>query len=194
MVAMNKIDKHEANPDKVKQELLTHGVVPEEFGGDSPVVPVSAKTGAGVDDLLEQILLQAEVLELKAAVDAPAKGVVIEAILTFFLVIVVFATAVDQRGAFKQIAGLAIGLTITLDILMAGGLTGGAMNPARAFGPQLVGNHWSHFWVWYVGPLAGGVIAASVYELLYLRPDRPAPVGPPESGVEEPGAGEAALS
>jgi len=79
VVAMNKIDKHEANPDKVKQELLTHGVVPEEFGGDSPVVPVSAKTGAGVDDLLEQILLQAEVLELKAPVDAPAKGVVIEA-------------------------------------------------------------------------------------------------------------------
>ncbi|HYY61231.1 MAG TPA: translation initiation factor IF-2, partial [Burkholderiales bacterium] len=79
VVALNKIDKHEANPQKVKQELLNHGVVPEEFGGDSPVVPVSAKTGAGVDDLLEQLLLQAEVLELKAAVDAPAKGVVIEA-------------------------------------------------------------------------------------------------------------------
>jgi len=79
VVAMNKIDKHEANPDKVKQELLTHGVVPEEFGGDSPVVLVSAKTGEGVDALLEQILLQAEVLELTAAVDAPAKGVVIEA-------------------------------------------------------------------------------------------------------------------
>ena len=63
----------------MKQELLSHGVVPEEFGGDSPVVAVSAKTGAGVDDLLEQILLQAEVLELKAPVDAPAKGVVIEA-------------------------------------------------------------------------------------------------------------------
>jgi hypothetical protein len=77
---------------------------------------------------------------------------------------------------------------------MAGGLTGGAMNPARAFGPQLVGNHWSHFWVWYVGPFAGAVIAASVYELLFLRPARPAPVGPPETGVEEPGAGEAALS
>ena len=122
------------------------------------------------------------------------KGVVIEAILTFFLVIVVFATAVDARGAFKQIAGLAIGLTITLDILMAGGLTGGAMNPARAFGPQLVANHWSDFWVWYVGPLAGGVIAACVYELLYLRPERPEPVGPPETGIEEPGAGEAALS
>jgi translation initiation factor IF-2 len=79
VVAMNKIDKHEANPDKVKQELLAHGVVPEEFGGDSPVMPVSAKTGQGVDELLEQILLQAEVLELKAPVDAPARGVVIEA-------------------------------------------------------------------------------------------------------------------
>ncbi len=79
VVALNKIDKHEANPDKVKQELLSHGVVPEEFGGDSPVAPVSAKTGKGVDELLEQILLQAEVLELKAPVEAPAKGVVIEA-------------------------------------------------------------------------------------------------------------------
>src|SRR3954465_11979760 len=79
VVAMNKIDKHEANPDKVKQELLTHGVVPEEYGGDSPVVPVSAKTGQGVDALLEQVLLQAEVLELRAATDVPAKGVVIEA-------------------------------------------------------------------------------------------------------------------
>jgi len=79
VVAMNKIDKHEANTEKVKQELLSHGVVPEEYGGDSPVVPVSAKTGQGVDALLEQVLLQAEVLELKAAPDAPARGVVIEA-------------------------------------------------------------------------------------------------------------------
>jgi translation initiation factor IF-2 len=79
VVALNKIDKHEANPDKVKQELLSHGVVPEEFGGDSPVVPVSAKTGKGVDELLEQLLLQAEVLELKAPMDTPARGVVIEA-------------------------------------------------------------------------------------------------------------------
>ena len=129
-----------------------------------------------------------------AAGISSGKGVVIEAVLTFFLVWVVFATAVDPRGTFKQIAGLAIGFTITFDVLMAYGLTGGAMNPARAFGPQLVGNHWSHFWVWYVGPFAGAVIAASVYELLYLRPERPEPVGPPETGVEEPGAGEAALS
>jgi translation initiation factor IF-2 len=79
VVAMNKIDKHEANPNKVKQDLLAHGVVPEEYGGDSPVIPVSAKTGQGIDELLEQVLLQAEVLELKAPLEAPAKGVVIEA-------------------------------------------------------------------------------------------------------------------
>jgi translation initiation factor IF-2 len=79
VVAINKIDKHEANPERVKQDLLQHGVVPEDLGGESPVVPVSAKTGQGIDALLEQILLQAEVLELKASVNAPAKGVVIEA-------------------------------------------------------------------------------------------------------------------
>jgi len=79
IVAINKIDKHEANPEKVKQELVAQTVVPEEYGGDSPFVPVSAKTGAGIDALLEHVLLQAEVLELKAPVDALAKGIVIEA-------------------------------------------------------------------------------------------------------------------
>jgi len=79
VVAINKIDKHEANQDKVKQELVAQAVVPEEYGGDSPFVPVSAKTGAGIDTLLEQVLLQAEVLELKAPVDTLAKGLVIEA-------------------------------------------------------------------------------------------------------------------
>ncbi len=79
VVAMNKIDKPEANAERVKQELVAEQVVPEEYGGDSPFVPVSAKTGQGVDELLENVLLQAEVLELKAQVDAPAKGLVIEA-------------------------------------------------------------------------------------------------------------------
>jgi aquaporin Z len=117
-------------------------------------------------------------LESQSHLGVPAIGggigtgqaVVVEAVLTFFLVWVVFGTAVDPRSTFKQVAGLAIGLTITIDVLMAGVLTGAAMNPARAFGPQLVGNHWAHFWIWYVGPLAGAVIAASVYEMLYLRP------------------------
>jgi translation initiation factor IF-2 len=79
VVAINKIDKPDANPDRVKQELVAEGVVPEEYGGDSPFVAVSAKTGQGIDDLLENVLLQAEVLELKAPVESPAKGLVIEA-------------------------------------------------------------------------------------------------------------------
>jgi aquaporin TIP len=121
-------------------------------------------------------------------------GVLTEAILTFFLVWVVFATAADPRGAFKSVAGLAIGLTITFDILGGGPLTGAAMNPARALGPELVQGEWSDFWVYWVGPLAGGGVAALAYELLYLRPLAPAIVGPPETGLEEPGPGEIAVS
>src|SRR3990170_97536 len=79
VVAINKIDKPDANLERVKQELVAQSVVPEEYGGDSPFVPVSAKTGQWIDDLLEQVLLQAEVLELKAPLDAMAKGLVIEA-------------------------------------------------------------------------------------------------------------------
>jgi MIP family channel proteins len=122
------------------------------------------------------------------------QGLVIEIVLTFFLVWVVFATAADPGGAFKSIAGLAIGLTISLDILMGGPLTGAAMNPARAFGPELLQREWSDAWVWYAGPFAGGVLAALAYEWLYLRPLRPLPVGPPETGVIEPRPGETAVS
>jgi len=121
-------------------------------------------------------------------------GVAVEAILTFFLVWVIFATAVDPRGTFKSIAGLAIGLTITLDILMGGPLTGAAMNPARAFGPELVQNYWTHAWIYYVGPALGGITAGLLYEWLYLRPLAPEPVGPPETGVREPRPGETAAS
>ena len=79
VVAMNKIDKPGANLERLKSELVAEEVVPEEFGGSSPFVPVSAKTGAGIDDLLEQVLLQAEVLELRAPKASMAKGLVIEA-------------------------------------------------------------------------------------------------------------------
>ena len=78
VVAINKIDKPDANLDRVKQELVAESVLPEEYGGDVQFIPVSAKTGAGIDSLLDAILLQAEVLELKAPKDAPAKGIVIE--------------------------------------------------------------------------------------------------------------------
>jgi len=79
VVAVNKIDKPAAQPERVKQELVGEQVVPEEYGGDAPFVAVSAKTGAGIDELLENVLLQAEVLELKAPRQAPAKGLIIEA-------------------------------------------------------------------------------------------------------------------
>ena len=121
------------------------------------------------------------------------QGLVIEAVLTFFLVWVVFATAVDERGAFKQIAGLAIGLTITLDALMGLGLTGAAMNPARALGPMLANAHWNNWWVWFVGPGAGAVIAGSLYEWLYLRPTPTSSVGSAETAVAEAASGTAAL-
>ena len=79
VVAINKIDKPDANPDRVKQELVVEQVVPEDYGGDVPFVAVSAKTGQGIDELLENVLLQAEILELKAPIESSAKGIVIEA-------------------------------------------------------------------------------------------------------------------
>lgn len=111
VVAITKVDKPEANPDRVKQELVAESVIPEEYGGDSPFVAVSAKTGQGIDDLLENVLLQAEVLELKAPVDAPAKGLVVEAQLDKGKGPI--ATVLVQSGTLKRgdvvLAGTAYG-------------------------------------------------------------------------------------
>ena len=111
VVALNKIDKPEANPDRVKQELVTNEVVPEEYGGESPFIPVSAKTGEGIDALLENVLLQAEVLELKAIKNGPAKGLVIESQLDKGRGPV--ATVLVQSGTLKRgdvvLAGSAFG-------------------------------------------------------------------------------------
>ncbi|MCL2830969.1 MAG: translation initiation factor IF-2 [Betaproteobacteria bacterium] len=100
VVAITKIDKPEANPDRVKQELVTEQVVPEEYGGDSPFVPVSAKSGQGIDELLEQVLLQAEILELAAQTTVPAKGLIIEARLDKGRGPV--ATMLVQSGTLRQ--------------------------------------------------------------------------------------------
>ncbi|MGH3114637.1 MAG: aquaporin [Gaiellaceae bacterium] len=142
-------------------------------------------------DVTESASLGAPVLGGGIGVGA---GFFVEAVLTFFLVWVIFATVADPRGSFKSVAGLAIGLTITLGVLMGGPLTGAAMNPSRAFGPQLVANAWSDGWIWYLGPLLGGGAAAVLYEWLYLRPPRPLAVGPPETGIEEPRPGDTAVS
>lgn len=96
-------------------------------------------------------------------------GMALEAVTTFFLVLVVFATAVDERGTFKAIGGFGIGLTITLGILVAGPFTGGALNPARAFGPALAANHFANHGVYWVGPLAGGFVAGLLYDTVYLK-------------------------
>jgi MIP family channel proteins len=95
-------------------------------------------------------------------------GMIFEGIMTFFLVFVVFATAVDARGAFNKIAGFAIGLTITMGALFGGPFTGAALNPSRAFGPALAANHWANQGVYWIGPLAGGVAAGWLYNTLFL--------------------------
>jgi len=100
VVAINKIDKPGGNADRVTQELIAESVVPEEYGGDSPFVQVSAKTGQGIDSLLENVLLQAEVLELRAPKDAPAKGLVVEARLDKGRGTV--ATILVQSGTLKR--------------------------------------------------------------------------------------------
>jgi translation initiation factor IF-2 len=111
VVAINKIDKPEANPERVRQELVTHEVVPEAYGGESPFVEVSARTGVGIDDLLENVLLQAEVLELKSPREGAAKGLVIEARLDKGRGPV--ATVLVQSGTLKR-----------GDVLLAGSVFG----------------------------------------------------------------------
>ena len=131
VVAITKSDKPDANPDRVKQELVVEEVVPEEYGGDSPFVPVSSKTGMGIDTLLEQVLLQAEVLELKAPVDSMAKGLVIEARLDKGRGPV--ATVLVQSGTLK------VG-----DVVLAGQTSGRVRamldengKPAKTAGPSI---------------------------------------------------------
>jgi MIP family channel proteins len=94
-------------------------------------------------------------------------ALIAELVMTFFLVFVIFGVAVDSRGP-RAIAGLAIGLTITMDIYLGGTLTGAAMNPARAFGPALVQNVWDDQWLYWVAPLLGGIIAAGLYQYVLL--------------------------
>jgi len=103
-------------------------------------------------------------------------GMVLEAVLTFILVFVMFASIVDDKGAFRRIAGLAIGFTVSANYLVGEPFTGAAMNPARAFGPALALNphHWQNHGVYWIGPLFGGVLAGVIYDRLFLRNQLPA--------------------
>jgi MIP family channel proteins len=107
-----------------------------------------------------------------AALDSTAAGVIVEIILTFVLVFVVFATAMDPRG-LGNLAPIAIGFAVLIDHFVGVPLTGASMNPARSFGPALVAGEWDDHWVYWVGPLAGGALAGLLYYVLYLN--RPAP-------------------
>ena len=125
------------------------------------------------------------------------KAVLIEAILAFFLVFVVYGMAIDERGPFSKIAGLPVGLIIGTDILVGGPLTGAAMNPARWFGPALVSGTWTDWWVYLIGPIGGGVIAASVYWFAFLGgreklvrvPRTEKPIEGPETPIPPEGEG-----
>lgn len=95
------------------------------------------------------------------------QGILFEIVLTFFLMFAVFGTAVDSRGP-KGIAGLVIGLVITMDVLAGGPVTGAVMNPSRSFGVALVGGDWTDQYVWWVGPVIGAVIAAVLYNYVLM--------------------------
>ncbi len=104
-----------------------------------------------------------------AAGMSSGRGVLLEAVLTFFLVFVVYGTAVDDRGPFAKLAGLPIGFVLIFDVLAGGPLTGAAMNPARALGPMVAGGHWADWWVYWIGPIGGGIIGAAVYWYVFLE-------------------------
>jgi MIP family channel proteins len=128
--------------------LVTPGAIFDAASGGTPLVNAAQGMGVG-------------------------KAVVLEAILTFFLVFAVYGTVVDDRGVFPKTAGLTIGLVLTFDILVGGPLTGAAMNPARQLGPALVAGEWSDWWVYWVGPIAGAIIGGVAYWGAFLRSREP---------------------
>lgn len=95
-------------------------------------------------------------------------GFLVEAVLTFFLVTVIFGAAVDDRAP-KGFAGIAIGGAIALDILMGGPITGASLNPARSFGPALASGHWANHWIYWAGPISGGVVAGLLNQVVFRK-------------------------
>ena len=112
------------------------------------------------------------------------QAIALEAVLTFFLVWVLFASGLIPDRAIHKIAGLAIGFTISMDILVGGPFTGAAMNPARSLGPAIVGGELAGVWVYILGPIIGGTLAALVYDLVLLRGPNVAPTAPIGEGPE----------
>ncbi|MET1012373.1 MAG: aquaporin [Actinomycetota bacterium] len=158
--------------------LWTAGKISTQRGA---VLIVAQMLGAVFGALLVRYTMGAAAFDAGGA-GAPAlgpgvtvgTGIVIEAILTFFLVFAVFGTAVDDKGPWNKTAGFTIGLVIASDIMAFGPLTGAAMNPARWFGPALVGGIWENAVVWIVGPISGAIIAGVLYTAVLLRGREPA--------------------
>lgn len=96
-------------------------------------------------------------------------AILLEALLTFFLAIVIYGTGMDPKGTFNAVGGLAIGLTISVDIMMGGPLTGAAMNPARWFGPAVVSQFFDNWYVYWIGPFVGAVVAGLLYSRVFLE-------------------------
>jgi aquaporin TIP len=155
---------------------------------DAAVYGVSQLVGAVLGALACEALLGKGAAAEGATTVTTAKlsllqGMALEAVLTFILVLVIFGTAVDMRA--QKMPALFIGATVAADILVGGPFTGASMNPARSFGPALIGGVWKHHWVYWVGPLLGGALAGLLYSTLFLprsraealpevRPDAPA--------------------
>ncbi len=105
---------------------------------------------------------------LGSGVTIPA-AILVEAVLTLFLAFAVYGTGIDPKGAFNAVGGLAIGLTVAMDIMMGGPLTGAAMNPARWFGPAVITGFFDNWYVYWIGPLIGGTVAGLFYANVFLE-------------------------
>ena len=133
-------------------------------------------SGALAAFLCSIIFAEGAVESAKLGIPLPPEGggismgvvILMEFILTFLLVTAIFGTAVDERGKIVNIGGFAIGLTVTMDILAGGAVTGASMNPARSFGPALVHGHFDMHWCYWVGPILGGIAAALIYQHVIL--------------------------
>lgn len=147
--------------------LLTAGKID---GKNAAGYVISQCLGAIAAAFLITVIIPVEILKsINFGTPNPGDGIhsiwavlITEAVLTFFLVFVVYGTAVDKRAA--KMGGLFIGLTVTMDILMGGPISGAAMNPARHLGPALLGGGLQNIWIYWVGPVVGGVLAAQVYK------------------------------
>jgi aquaporin Z len=115
--------------------------------------------------------------EMSASVTLPSednvvRALILETVMTFTLVYVVLATTTSKNFKTVPLAGLAIGFTLGLNVIFGGSITGGSLNPARSFGPALITGDFSYHWIYWIAPIAGGLIAAGVYKILHTKEEQ----------------------